>query len=298
MATKVVELVNNGVLSVEKKYGMSYEEFAKDHLFGDYPVVIGDACKDWTAKEKFTPEFFKSEYGNRKVEVQGQEYNLKDFIEIMEESTMDNPAPYPCKLQIDRDYPELIPDISPRFMYAKPDWCHNPMVEPLLGNADTYEIFLGSPGGQFPYVHYDYLGLHAFITQLYGVKEFTVIPPDQTPYVYPKENNSWVSEVPDIKNVDLEKYPLCANITPITFTVGPGETLFIPNGWWHTAKSLTVTISVALDSLNTSNWERFKMEVTTKVDNKTNAAVAKMVGAYLSVAGGVLRRTKNKVRQA
>lgn len=298
MATKVIELVNNGKISVEKKYGMTYKEFAEDHLFADIPVVIGDACKDWKAKDKFTPDFFKTNYGNRNVKVGGQEYNLKDFIELMESATMDNPAPYPCTLQIDRDYPELIPDISPRFDFAKPDWCHNFMVEPLLGSADTYEIFLGSPGGQFPYVHYDYMGLHAFITQLYGVKEFTVIPPSQTPYVYPKKNNSWVSEVPDIKNVDLEKYPLCANITPITFTVGPGETLFIPNGWWHTAKSLTVTISVALDSLNASNWHRFKSEVTTKVDHKTNAVVSKMVGTYLSLAGSILHKTKNNVPKA
>ena len=295
MASKVIELVNNGTLSVEKKYGMTYEEFAKDHLFASQPVVIGDASKEWIAKDKFTPDFFKSEYGSRTVKVEGKQYNLKDFIELMESATIDNPAPYPCKLQIDSEYPELLPDISPRFEFAMPDWCHNPMIKPILGNADTYEIFLGSPGGQFPYVHYDYLGLHAFITQLYGVKEFTVIPPNQTPYVYPKKNNTWVSEVPDIKNIDLEKFPLCANITPITFTVGPGETLFIPNGWWHTAKSLTVTISVALDSLNASNWDRFKTEVTTKVNNKTNPFIAKMAGAYLSVAGSVLHKTKNKV---
>ncbi|MGJ8593056.1 MAG: cupin-like domain-containing protein [Aquaticitalea sp.] len=288
MATKVVELVSNGTLSVEKKYGMTYEEFAKDHLFANYPVVIGDACKDWAAKEKFTPDFFKSTYGDRTVEVDGKRYTVAEFIDIMESATVDNPAPYPCKLQIDREYPELIPDISPRFEFANPDWSHHPLVKPFIGSADTHEIFLGSPGGQFPYVHYDYLGFHAFITQLYGIKEFTVIPPDQTPYVYPKKDNAWVSDVPNIKNIDLEKFPLCANVTPITFSVGPGETLFIPNGWWHTANSTTVTISVALDSLNASNWNRFKNEVFVKA-SKRNSTVAKMVTAYLSVLGKGLR---------
>lgn len=288
MATKVIELVNNGNLVVEKKYGMTYEEFAKDHLFACKPVVIGDACKDWKAKDKFTPDFFKSEYGNRKVTVEGKDYLLKDFIDLMEKSSIENPAPYPCKLQLDRDYPELLPDISPRFKFSEPDWCHNKLIEPLLGSADTYEVFLGSPGGQFPYVHYDYMGLHAFITQLYGVKEFTVIPPEQTEYVYPKPNDPWVSEVPDIKNIDLDKFPLCKNITPVTFTVGPGETLFIPNGWWHTAHSLTITLSVALDSLNNSNWKRFKNEVVTKV-SKRNKILAKMVSVYLSVIKPIIK---------
>lgn len=287
MATKTVELVNNGIISVEKKYGMTYEEFAKDHLFADVPVVIGDACKDWAAKEKFTPKFFKSKYANRDVIVQGQAYKLGDFIDMLENATLDHPAPYPCKLQIDKDYSELLPDIHPRFEYANPDWSHKKLLEPFLRGADTYEIFFGSPGGQFPYVHYDYMGLHAFITQLYGIKEFTVIPPNQTPYVYPKEDNSWVSDIPDIKNIDLEKFPLSAKATPVTFTVGPGETLFIPNGWWHTAHSLTTTISVAQDSLNASNWNRFTTEVHTKVA-KRSRILAKLTQPYLYIVGSIL----------
>ena len=290
MATDVIELVNNGTLSVEKKYGMTYEEFSKDHLFASVPVVIGDACKDWSAKDKFTPDFFKAKYGDRIVEVQGEQYKLGDFIDLMEKATLDNPAPYPCKLQIDSDYPDLIPYVSPRFEFANPDWSHKMLVKPFLRGADTYEIFLGSPGGQFPYVHYDYMGLHAFITQLYGIKEFTVLPPEQTPYVYPKKGNTWVSDVPDIKNIDLEKYPLCANATPITFSVGPGETLFIPNGWWHTAHSLTTTISVAQDSLNASNWDRFRSEVYTKVFQKS-PLIAKMTKPYLSMARNVLGKS-------
>lgn len=291
MATKIVELANNGTISVEKKYGMTYEEFAKDHLFAGIPVVIGDASKDWTAKEKFTPDFFKSKYGSRIVEIQGTKYKLADFIDMMEKATIDNPAPYPCKLQIDREYPELLPDITPRFEYANPDFSHNFLLKPFLKGADTYEIFLGSPGGQFPYVHYDYMGLHAFITQLYGIKEFTVLPPEQTPFVYPKKDNTWVSDVPDIKNIDLEKFPLCANATPITFSVGPGETLFIPNGWWHTAHSLTATISVAQDSLNASNWDRFTSEAFTKVSQRS-MFIAKMTRPYLSVVGSLLGTTQ------
>ena len=64
MATKSVVLAQLGDIVVEKKYGMSYEEFAEKHLFANYPVVIGDACKDWPAKEKFTPQFFKDNYAN------------------------------------------------------------------------------------------------------------------------------------------------------------------------------------------------------------------------------------------
>lgn len=276
MATKTVELVRERGLKVEKKYGMTYDEFSKDHSFANYPVVIGDACKDWKAKEKFTLEFFKSNYGDKEVIVEGQKFMLKDYITLMETATNENPAPYPCKLQIDNDYPELIPDVSPRFKYSMPDWTNSKLIpKKFIGGANTLEIFFGSPGGQFPYVHYDYLCLHAFITQLHGVKEFTVIPPNQTPYIYQKKDNLWVSEIPNIKNIDFEKYPLSRNLTPITFTIFPGETLFIPCGWWHTAQSLTSTVSIAQDCLNTSNFFQFKKEVF------LNLSQRKSIKAYL-----------------
>ena len=292
MASKVVELTRIDNIVVEKKYGMTYEEFAEKHLFANYPVVIGDACAGWAAKDKFTPDFFKSVYGDREVNVEGQLFKLGDYIDLMAVATEENPAPYPCKLQMDRDYPELLPDVTPRFQYALPDWCHSKLLpESLLGGAETLEIFFGSPGGQFPYVHYDYMCLHAYITQLYGVKEFTVVPPNQTPYVYPKADNRWISAVPDIKNPDLTQYPLCAHLTPVTFTVGPGETLFIPCGWWHTARSVTSTISVALDCLNSSNWQKFRQEVDVNL-SKQKPLKAKIAQAYLSLVGNVLRTTE------
>lgn len=288
MTTETVELVRDKNLVVEKKYRMSYDEFARNHLFANYPVVIGDACEAWTAKNKFTPDFFKKHYSGRTVEIAGKTYNFGDYIDWMLTGTEANPAPYPCTLQIERDYPELLPDVLPRLKYAQPDRIHSRFLpKRLLSGANTLEIFFGSPGAQFPYVHYDYMSLHAYITQLYGQKEFTVIPPDQTPYVYPKPGNSWVSDIDDIRNPDLDRFPLFAKATPVTFVVGPGETLFIPCGWWHTARSLTPTISVALDCLNASNWKNFMNEVAMNMQQR-KPQLAKAVQAYLSVLGSVL----------
>lgn len=288
MDTQTVELVRKGALVVEKKYNLSYEEFAEKHLFGNYPVVIGDACAAWSAKNKFTPEFFKEHYSDREVEIAGKKYTLGEYINWMLTGTEENPAPYPCTLQIERDYPELLNDVLPRFKYALPDRIQSKLLpKRFLSGANTLEIFFGSPGAQFPYVHYDYMSLHAYITQLYGEKEFTVIPPDQTPYVYPRPDNLWVSQVDDVWNPDLEKYPLFAKTTPIKFVVGPGETLFIPCGWWHTARSLTPTISVALDCLNDSNWKNFMSEVDVNMQQR-RPKLAGAVQTYLSVVGSVL----------
>jgi len=137
-------------------------------------------------------------------------------------------------------------------------------------------------------VHLDYYHLSAWINQLYGHKQFTVWPRGQEELLYPDPNDKWKSIIPDIENVDLAKFPKYKDATPITFVVGPGETLFIPFGIWHTAKSLEPTISVAFDLLNDQNFPLFLRDVW---DFKKRESTLKAVAAtgYAAVGGALCR---------
>ena len=78
--------------------------------------------------------------------------------------------------------------------------------------------------------------------------------------LYPDPETTWKSKV-DIFNPDYEKHPKFKDATPISFVLGPGETLYIPFGTWHTAYSLTPTISVAFDQLSGKNYPDFMKDV-------------------------------------
>lgn len=274
--------------TLEKRSNLSYEEFLNDCLFPGRPVVFTDAARDWKAIGKFTPEFFKENYGHLKKGIKGVDYSLSEFIDLMLTATPDQPAPYPCKIDVPKLMPELIPDISPRLKYTLPDRTGSALIpKGFLGGADTFELFFGGVNGWFPYIHYDYMHLHAIVTQVYGEKEFLVYTPDQTKYLYVDENEPWMSAVEHYYNPDLDKYPLFAKAKPASITVGPGETLFIPCGWWHTARSVTPTISVAYDLLNASNWQQFSDDVHFMVSRK-KPFKASVISAYLKVAGMVM----------
>lgn len=71
------------------------------------------------------------------------------------------------------------------------------------------------------------------------------------PYMY---NDQWVfSEITDLKKADFSQYPSLKKVTPIECTVHPGETLFIPIGWWHSVESLDISISVSFTHFNVKN---------------------------------------------
>lgn len=270
---------------LEKRSGLTYEEFKKDYLFPGKPVIFTDAAKHWKAIGKFTPEFFKTHYGSIVKQIDGKDYTLGQFIDLMLASDPKNPAPYPCKLDVPAYFPELLPDISPRISYTLPDRVHSPIIpKGFLGGADTFELFFGGVNGWFPYIHYDYMHLHAIVTQVYGQKEFIIYTPDQTKYLYVDKQEPWQSAVEHYYEPDLEKYPLFANAKPSKIVVDAGETLFIPCGWWHTARSLTPTISVAYDLLNASNWKQFTDDVKFMV-RRQKPLKAELISAYLKVAG-------------
>jgi len=191
MASKILELAREGDLVIYKKYGMSRDEFLRDHAEPGIPVVIGDATAGWPARQTFTADYFRQRFGDRPLKVGERAFTMRECLDLLEHSSPEAPGPYPCNFMLQEFFPELVGDVEPRYSLALPDRIASPLLpKRLLGGASTLEVFFGGPGGQFPYLHFDYMGLHAFINQLVGEKEFTAIPPDQTDWVYPDPEKS------------------------------------------------------------------------------------------------------------
>ncbi len=240
---------------------LTYKQFIDEHWIPGVPLVFTDASKVWKAKGTFSPDWFRKNYGSRRTEVDGTEYTMNEIMDLVEGKDNTRPVPYPCKFHVPTQLPEVMPMLKPLSLnYATPNWLESGWFERgQWGGA--VELFIGGPGGKFPYIHLDYYHLSAWINQLYGRKQFTVWPRGQEKFLYADPNDPWKSLLPDHENPDFERFPLYRNATPITFTVGAGETLFIPFGIWHTAKSLEPTISIAFDLLNSHNFPQFIKDV-------------------------------------
>ncbi|MCB0792407.1 MAG: cupin-like domain-containing protein [Flavobacteriales bacterium] len=264
------------------------EGFIAEHWTPGLPLVFTDAAHVWKAHGTFSPDWFREHFGDRTTVVDGRTYAMKEIMDLVEGKDTSRPVPYPIKYHIPAQLPELIDLITPiNLGYAQPNWMEsNWFARGNWGNA--LELFIGGPGGKFPYVHLDYYHLSAWVTQLYGNKEFTVWPRGQERYLYPDPNDPWRSVIPDIEHVDLKKFPLYERATPIKFVVGPGETLFIPFGIWHTAKSLEPTISVAFDLLNGRNFPDFVKDVWGFRRNGNKVKAAAITG-YAVLAGSMCR---------
>ena len=248
--------------AIERRSGLSWDQFLNEYVRPNKPVILTDASTTWKAHELFNPDYFKTTFPEKTASINGVSYTLKDYVGMMLKGTEEHPAPYPFKIDIEKNFSEIIPDISPGFDLLSKNRLKNKLVSKrLIPQASTLEIFFGGKSGWFPYIHYDLFGLYAIVTQVYGKKQFTVYEPSQRDFMYPDKDHPWKSTITEYYNPDYDKYPLFKNATPVTDVVAPGETIFVPKGWWHTARSLEPTISIAQDLLTKYNWDLFEKDV-------------------------------------
>jgi hypothetical protein len=272
---------------------LSPAEFRREFAARRRPLLFADAAAAWPLHARGTPDHFRSRHGDHVVRVLGQDCRLAELIDRLEASTPEKPGPYPCKYEIARDFRELLPEVSPRFAYSLPDRQASSLIpQNLFADVNNLEIFFGGPGGRFPYLHYDVMRLHAWITQLHGDKEFTLYAPGQEEFLYINPDMPWQSAIRNHHNPDFTRYPLFRNARAQKVVLRAGQTLFLPCGWWHTARSLTMTISVAFDQLGPDNWRDFIGDVASQQRREGRRLNALAHTGWLRAIGPMLALTE------
>lgn len=288
--TSAVSRPPGGTATIDRRSDLPYDEFVEQYLKPQRPVILTNALKDWPALTKWTPEFFRDVHGDRVVKVQGAEMRLGTFIEAVLASNEAKPAPYLSNVLVRQQFPEIAADILPDFRYGLPDRLRSPLLKGTLGPVDMRpgipELLIAGPGARFN-LHYDAAFLLGFVTQIYGDKEFLVFSPDDSPYLYQRPGDPRYSQIPDIFNVDLDRFPLYAKATPMRFVLGPGETIFDPAGWWHATRILTPSIAMVISTLHKTNYAAFRRDRSARRPG-VSAAKSLAINAYLAAAGMVL----------
>lgn len=270
---------------------LPYAAFLRDYVAGNHPVVIEGAASGWPAVRKWTPDYFKTRFGSKPVNVSYKEtMPFADFIDGVLASTDTTPGPYMYRLFICIHLPELLEDLDDSNPYGFARRLASPLMPRRWRRPDGFlKLLIGGVGGRFPVMHYDGENMHAAISEIYGDKEFILYPPEDTPYLYPKQDMPNQTRIEDIGNPDPDKYPLFAKATRHRTVLKPGDTIFVPSRWWHTARVLSPSVSVCTNQLDTTNWDGFVREVCQPmfggswVKRETKRALLKSLGPVLSV---------------
>lgn len=273
--------------TVDKREQLLRKDFAKEYYNQCKPVVITDATKQWKAHATWSAEFFRNTFASRNVKVGGKFFTMKDFMDLVIASSPENPSPYLNEIIIPEVFPELMPDLQPYFQYSLPDRLKSKLLPRKWGQREgIVELLIGGKGTCFPVLHYDGFHMHTFVTQIRGDKEFYFIPPDQTKYLYVENAHSNKSPV-SFFNPDYDKYPLFRNVKPTMVVVKEGETIYIPSGWWHTTRILSLSIAVSINSMNRNKWNDYVNDFA-QLQSNGNKLKSVVFKTYLLSAGKLM----------
>ena len=274
--------------AIERREALNYVEFMERYCRPRRPVILTDAISHWPAATRWTPAYFAERVGDRRVDIDGRSYTVAQMIGMLEDSTPEAPAPYLRAQKVVDVFPELAEDLEPPILYSQPNWAESRLLLPSMRRARLHEILIGGRGAGFHVLHYDKDHLHAFISQLHGDKDFFVYGPDQTPYLYPKPSTPNQSRV-DIFEPDLERHPDFVHATQLALTLHPGETVFMPPGWWHTTRMSGPSISVTWNCVNETNWDSVVADTRQRVERRLGGTGGVAFDLYATSVARALR---------
>lgn len=213
---------------VNRVSGLTKEEFKERYLLTSTPVIITDMIDDWPAKEKWTLDFFKEEYGHLTVPV----YSANASKSGKTYMSPDRKMPF-------RDYISAIqqgPTDLRLFLFnifkVAPELKNDYKIHTIMdGFYNEFPFtFFGGEGSKVA-MHYDIDLSHVFLTQFDGRKRVVLFGPEYSRHLY--QQPFTVASYVDIDNPDYDKFPALRDVKGYDTIIERGDTIFMPSGYWH-----------------------------------------------------------------
>jgi len=239
---------------VEKRRHVATDEFVERYVRGSRPLVLTGVAEDWPAMRRWSPQDLKSRFGHFEVEIQAERSADPNY----EENKLDH-----RRKALLADFVDQVLSggaTNDYYLTANNEALRRPEFAPLLQDIGTLPNFCNraelahkssfwfGPAGTVTPLHHDTLML--MHTQVVGRKRWRFISPLQTPHLY---NHAGVYSPIDIDRPDLNRYPRFSQAKVLEVVVEPGETVFLPLGWWHQVTALDVSLSFSFSNLALPN---------------------------------------------
>ena len=274
--------------------GLTRDTFARDYLDPLQPVVITDLTASWPAREKWTIEHFKQNYGDLRVPVYSANYSkpgkgymepqtympFGDYLELID-------RPEPCDLRlflfnIFKYRPELRND------YQVPD-----IMDGFFN--DFPFMFFGGQGSKVA-LHYDIDLSHVFLNQIHGRKRVVLFAPSESQLIY--QLPFTVASYINIDQPDYSRYPAQQLAKGYETILEPGETLFIPTQYWHYIEYTDGGYSISLRS-DESLIRRVKGALNIARHYTIDRGMNKMLGSkWLDIKNRMAQRRGRRAMKA
>lgn len=265
---------------VDKVGTINPGDFKRNYYEGMKPLVITDLVKEWPAYQKWNWDYFKELVGDVRVAL----YNNVKSDAFTPINTADDYKTF-------GEYVDMIkkgPAAWRIFLFNIFD--HAPQLKKdftwpehlMKGFVKKYPMLFTGGASSITHMHFDIDLSHIIHTQFAGRKRVLLFEYSEKSKLYRKPFE--VLSLADFSNYadnngnpDYEKFPALKYADGYEVILEPGDTLFMPAGYWHHMEYIDSGFAMSLRALQKSlggklngAWNLFGMRTIDTVMKKTN----------------------------
>lgn len=240
---------------VDRISGVAPKDFVKNYFNKSQPVILKDfISKDSACWSKWSYDYFKEIAGNERVNIYGKEEESQNYA-----------ASPPVGKMSFGEYLDTIsagPTEHRLFLFnllkLRPELKKDVVFNDVTGGKVIQNLpfmFFGGEGSATRN-HFDIDMSHVFISQFQGYKRIWLFPNNQSDLMYKLPYN--FHSIANLKTSDVKDYPGLELLDGYEALIGPGETCYMPAGWWHYIQYETEGYSISVRALSNSLAEKLK----------------------------------------
>ena len=240
---------------IERISDVTSDFFIEKYLNKSQPVIITDFIKkDSPCWQKWSYDYFKSLAGDIKVDIYGKEEDGQTYAasppigKIKFGEYLDKISSEPTELRL----------FLFNLLKIRPELKKDILFNDVTGGRVIQNLpfmFFGGEGAATRN-HFDIDMSHVFISQFQGSKRIWLFPNEQSDLMYKLPYN--FHSIANLKTSSLDEFPALKLLNGYEAVINPGETLYMPAGWWHYIQYETEGYSISVRALANSFGEKLK----------------------------------------
>ena len=248
--------------NIERRSGLTLQEFIEQYERPSKPVILTDVVPRWPAFKTWNKETLLERYGDVVFKVGCVDMRLRDYWQYCDQACEETPL-----YLFDNDFTVKAPEMLHE--YQVPEYFAHDYFAFLDGDGaggdgcgeagdddsrPSYRWILIGPPRSGSTFHKDPNYTSAWNGLISGCKKWMLFPPHVTPPgVFPSADEVDVTTPLSVSEWFLNYYHESRDLRPVECNQQPGEMIFIPSQWWHTALNLEPSIAVTQNYVSQRN---------------------------------------------
>lgn len=231
------------LVEIPREKKLSKADFLEKYYRPQKPVVIEELIEDWPAYQKWTLDYIKEVAGEKIVPLYddrpiSSKYKFNEpHLKMKMAEYIDLLRSKPTKYRIFLYHLlKEVPRLQQDYKYPKMGMRFIKQLPMLFFGGENSKVFM----------HYDIDFANIFHFHFHGKKQCILFAPSQTRYLYKVPHALISRQDIDFNEPDYDKFPALKKAEGYITELKHGETLYMPEGYWHQMTYLTPGFSMSL----------------------------------------------------